>query len=214
MFYIEVVKETFLTILRDKTTNLRGFREAARNLCALIAAEAALQIPLSPHPIETPLAPAKGAQLNQRIVLLPILRAGMVFLPPFLDLFPDAPVGFFGMRREEKTARPFLYYENLPPLSPTDRIFLLDPMLATGGSATLALRKLHEKKVNLSNLTLVTILAAKPGIAAVQKAFPQVTIYAAAIDEALDQNHFIVPGLGDFGDRFFGTELQRTDHSR
>jgi uracil phosphoribosyltransferase len=127
-----------------------------------------------------------------------------------MDLFPQAPIGFFGIRRDEKTALPHLYYENIPTLAPTDRILLLDPMLATGGSALLSLQKLKEKKVDLARATLVTILATPEGMRAVEQAFPEVKIYTVAIDEKLNQHKYIVPGLGDFGDRYFGTELRIT----
>jgi uracil phosphoribosyltransferase len=207
------MKEHFLTLLRSQETEMGAFREAARGLSSCIAAEIAAQLPLTSCRIKTPLEPTKGKRLKDGVILIPILRAGLVLLSPFLDLFPGAPVGFFGIRHDEKSALPHLYYENMPPISPTDRILLLDPMLATGGSALLALRKLKEKKADLARVTLVTILAAPEGMRAVQDTFPEVTIYTVAVDEKLNQNKYIVPGLGDFGDRYFGTELQITHYT-
>jgi uracil phosphoribosyltransferase len=200
------MKDHYLTLLRDKNTPRAEFRRAAQGLSTLVAAEAASRIPLAPCTIDTPLAPAVGSTLSHPVALIPILRAGLALLPPFQTLFSDAAIGFFGIRREEKTARPILYYENLPPLSPNHYIFLLDPMLATGGSALLALEKLRAHGADLSRTALVSILAAQDGARAVQEQFPEVQIHAAAIDETLNARHFIVPGLGDFGDRYFGTE--------
>jgi uracil phosphoribosyltransferase len=126
-------------------------------------------------------------------------------LPAFIELFPSAPIGFFGIRRDEKTAKPHLYYENLPKISFHDWVFLIDPMLATGGSATLALAKLKESGASLSQTMLISIVAARQGADQIRKNFPEVILITAAIDPALNDRKFIVPGLGDFGDRYFGT---------
>ena len=143
---------------------------------------------------------------NARIILVPILRAGLALLPTFQEIFEAAPIGLLGIRRDEKTALPYLYYEKLPFLSPADQIFILDPMLATGGSANLALDRLAAQGADLDRATLITIIAAREGIHSVKKRHPQVGIYSVAVDEELDSRKYIVPGLGDFGDRYFGTD--------
>ena len=201
------MKEYFLTLLRDRKTGTAEFREAGRNLCSLIACEIASQVPLVHRAVETPLGSASGARPADRIILVPILRSGLALLSPFLTLFPEAAVGFLGIRRDEETALPSLYYENIPPLGATDRIHLLDPMLGTAGSATLALEKLRDRGAEMGRITLVAIIGSKEGVAVLRKKFPEVKLSIVAIDEALDGKKYIVPGLGDFGDRFFGTEL-------
>ncbi len=198
------MKEALLTKLRDKKTPLLEFRTAAFELADLIAADAAAGVPTKRAIIETSLSSAAGAVTTNRIVLVSILRAGLVLLPSFLKLFPDAPIGFFGIRRDEKTAEPHLYYENIPPLLPTDHLFLLDPMIATAGSSLCALEKLTAH-LSPNQITLVGIISATPGIARLKKRFPVLRIIVAAEDPELNAHAFIVPGLGDFGDRFFGT---------
>lgn len=184
------MKEHFLTILRDRTIDCPAFRAATAKLSESIASEIASQI---------------GPE-DQRIILIPILRAGLALLPPFQRIFPSAPIGILGIRRDEKTALPHLYYEKLPRLPPTDRLLLLDPMLATGGSANLALDLLKTHGAALSRTTLITIIASKEGLKAVEHRHPQVQITTVAVDEKLDFKKYIVPGLGDFGDRYFGTD--------
>lgn len=199
------MKEHFLTILRDKNTGLEVFRNAAKELSRLIAAEIVDLLPLQKKTVQSPLAPATGAHLAQRVVLIPILRAGLVFLDTFLELLPSSPVGFLGIRRDETTTLPHLYYQKLPPLSPSDHILLLDPMLATGGTANLALNHLQSAGADLSKTTLVSIVAAPEGIHAVRRNHPKTQIYTLAVDQKLDAHAFIYPGLGDFGNRYFGT---------
>jgi uracil phosphoribosyltransferase len=132
----------------------------------------------------------------------------LTLLPAFLKLFPDAPVGFFGIRRDEKTAKPILYYENIPSLQPTDHLFLLDPMIATAGSSILAIDHL-KTRLSPTQITLVGIISSTPGIQLLKKHFPVVRVIAAAEDPELNPQAFIVPGLGDFGDRFFGTTIPK-----
>lgn len=180
------MKEYYLNQLRDRTIGIVHFREASASLSKLIALEVSLASPAS-----------------QRIILVPILRAGLSLLTAFQDSFIEAPIGFIGIKRDEKTALPRLYYENIPPISAGDHILVLDPMLATGGSADLALELLKSK--GAKSITLVTILAAPEGIQRVKERHPKVHIYSVAIDKGLDAQKYIVPGLGDFGDRYFGT---------
>ena len=199
------MKEVFLTTLRNLETPLTEFRTAAHHLCDLLAAEAINSIPLASHSVHTPLGFSKGAQLSHQVILIAILRAGLIFLPSFQKIFSEAPIGFFGIRRDEETANPRLYYENLPKISDQDWILLLDPMLATGGSSSLAIHHLSQAGASLHRLIHVSVLAAQEGIDLIYKQFPSVKIITAAIDPALNSKKFIVPGLGDFGDRYFGT---------
>ena len=198
------MKEILLTRLRDRNTPCQEFRAAALELAELLAMEATQDISSKRARIETPLSSAAGAVLEGRVVLVSILRAGLVLLPAFIKLFPDAPIGVFGMRRDEKTKTPILYYENIPKLYPTDHLFLLDPMIATGGSLMLALEHLSVH-LSPSRITAIGFLASNPGLQKVKHRFPVVRLITAAEDPELDVNAFIVPGLGDFGDRFFGT---------
>lgn len=179
------MKEQFLSLLRDRNAPLRQFRAATANLSQLMASEIAHQT------------------RKQNIILIPILRAGLAILPSFQALFEGAPIGFLGIQRDEKTARPHLYYENLPPFSSQDQILLLDPMLATGGSAHLALDRIRAK--GGVHITLVTVIAAPEGLQAIKTGHPEVRVYTVAVDEGVNAQKFIVPGLGDFGDRYFGT---------
>ncbi len=198
------MKEILLTKLRDKHTSLAEFRSVAQEMAELIAAEAAKTIPSKRIRVETTLSFAEGAVPAGRVVLVSILRTGLIFLPAFLKLFPDAPIGIFGIRRDEETAKPHLYYENLPKLLPSDHIFLLDPMIATAGSSIMAIERLTSE-VSPNQITLVGIISATPGITKLKSRFPTVRIITAHEDPELNAKSFIVPGLGDFGDRFFGT---------
>jgi len=199
------MKNHFLTLLRNRSTKTPDFRSAAATLASILANEIAPQAELAPHKVTTPLGEAEGARLETPVILIPILRAGLVFLPPFLKLFPQASIGFLGIRRDEKDARPRLYYENIPEFPPQARIYLLDPMLATGGTANLALERIANRGAAPQRTLLATFLAARQGMEAVRRQHPAVAIHTAAVDPDLDPNQFIVPGLGDFGDRYFGT---------
>jgi len=198
------MKNILLTKLRDRNSTVVEFRSAAQEMAELLAADAATCVPFKRTRVETTLASAEGAVQQGRVVLVPILRAGLSLLPAFIKLFPDAPVGLFGIRRDEETALPHLYYENLPQILPTDHIFLLDPMIGTGGSSILAIERLSAH-LSPNNITLVNIICSTPGIVNLKKHFPVVRIITAVEDPELNAKAFIVPGLGDFGDRFFGT---------
>lgn len=198
------MKEAFLTTLRNSTSSLSEFRTAAHQLASLLATDAASLIPLEPGIVHTPLGSSQGATLPP-VSLMVILRAGLILLPAFQKLFPEASIGFFGIRREEETALPRLYYQNLPQDLDQNWIILLDPMLATGGSAHLALQHLKESGAALNRTILVSVLAAQEGVDRIKKQFSAVSLVTAAIDPALNAKKFIVPGLGDFGDRYFDT---------
>lgn len=199
------MKEALLTILRDEKTKAGAFREATSRLAELLAAEAALSVPLEKKTINTPLKACEGKYLKADILLVPILRAGLTLLPAFLKLFPDSKVGFLGIRRDEETAEPHHYYDKIPNLSGQEHIFLLDPMIATGGTAHLAITHLHRAGADLKKIHLIGIIAAKPGVERIKKDFPAVRLNIVATDPELDSSHYIVPGLGDFGDRYFIT---------
>lgn len=199
------MKESLLTILRNKETTLSDFRAATKKLSSLMASEIAKSLKQEKVLVKTTLASAQGYFLKEEVVLVPILRSGMALLPEFAYFFDRATIGFLGMKRNEETKKPFLYYENLPPINENKKILVLDPMIATGGSSTLALKILKEKGAFEKNLHLVGIIAALDGLQKVKKAFPKAHVHTVAVDKKLNKSKFIVPGLGDFGDRFFGT---------
>jgi len=199
------MKESLLTILRDKNTGLAAFREASDQLSDLLAAQAAALVPQEPCSVQTPLGPAAGSQIVHPVALIAILRAGLAILPSFVKLFPHAPIGLFGMRRDEKTAMPVPYYENLPKLTSSHLVFLLDPMIATGGSTLHALERLEALGVHPSRTTLVSVLGSAEGVKRIKTKCPYVNIILGGEDPGLDDKKFITPGLGDFGDRYFGT---------
>lgn len=200
------MKEILLTKLRNKQTSLTEFRSVAQEMAELVAAEAAKTVPSKRVRVETTLSFAEGAVPEGRVVLVSILRTGLIFLPAFLKLFPDAPIGIFGIRRDEETAKPHLYYENLPKLLQSDHVFLLDPMIATAGSSMMAIDRLVTE-ISPNQITLVGVISATPGIAHLKSRYPTVRVITAHEDPELNAKSFIVPGLGDFGDRFFGTVL-------
>lgn len=194
--------EDVLSLLRDIRTPHEDFRRLTRKLSTLLAAEASRDLPLRRVEIETPLERATGGRLDAEIVLVPVLRAGMGMLDALLELFPGASVGYVGLERDEETAVARRYYLKLPDL-PDRHVFLLDPMLATGGSALAAIEALKEQGAR--RIRLLCIVAAPEGVALLEKHCPEVSIYAAAIDRELNERKYILPGLGDFGDRLFGT---------
>lgn len=194
--------EHFVTHLRDKTTKPATFRSIAYQLSLLLAIEATRDLPTAEKTIETPLESTQARVLAQPLVLVPILRAGLGMVQPFLDLFPSVSVGYIGMERNHETARAHSYYCKLPPLAGT-RVIVVDPMLATGGSASQALSVL--KGDGAANPQLLCIVAAPEGVAEVERTHPGTCIHTAALDRELNERKYILPGLGDFGDRLYGT---------
>jgi uracil phosphoribosyltransferase len=192
-----------LTLLRDRNTSWPDFRGALFECSAILAVEAARELGVSETEIETPLEPTTGARLSEQVVVVPVLRAGLGMVDGFLRLLPDARVGHLGMARDEAAHKPVDYYSRLPPGMADSRVFLLDPMLATGGSAVNALQ--HLKGAGARHLELVCLVAAPEGVEAVTAKHPDVKIWTAAVDRGLDENAYIRPGLGDAGDRVFGT---------
>ena len=192
-----------LSRLRDKRTEPKKFRELVREIAALLAYEATADLATMPRELETPLEKMTGAELKEKIGLVPILRAGLGLVEGFWELMPSAEVWHIGLYRDEKTLRPVEYYNKLP-LEPTVSVCLiLDPMLATGGSATATADVL--KKWGVKKIKVVGLIAAPEGIKAMQTAHPDIDIHIGAIDDHLNERAYIVPGLGDAGDRQFGT---------
>jgi uracil phosphoribosyltransferase len=192
-----------LSRLRDRDTNPKKFRELVREIAALLAYEATADLAVTPRELETPLTKMTGAELQEKIGLVPILRAGLGMVEGIWELMPVAEVWHIGLYRDEKTLRPVEYYNKLP-LEPTVSVCLiLDPMLATGGSATATADVL--KRWGVKKIKFVGLIGAPEGIAALQKAHPDIPIHLAAIDDHLNERGYIVPGLGDAGDRQFGT---------
>jgi uracil phosphoribosyltransferase len=192
-----------LTVLRDRDTGHGDFRQALFEASAILAVEAARDLPLVDVSIETPLEPTTGSRLPSEITVVPVLRAGLGMVDPFLRLLPNARVGHVGVYRDEKEHTPVDYYQRLPPGLADAHVFVVDPMLATGGSAVFALDRL--KDAGARRLALVCLVVAPEGLRAVEEHHPDVPVWAAAVDRELDQNAYIRPGLGDAGDRVFGT---------
>ena len=191
-----------VTHLRDRTTNPVTFRTLTYQISVMLAIEATRQLPTRPSFIETPLESHEGRVLAQVLVIVPILRAGIGMVQPFTDLFPDVQVGYVGLERNHETAIARKYYNKLPSLE-QKQVLLLDPMLATGGSAVQAIQLL--KASGAQNCAIACVVAAPEGIEAVEAIDEQIDIYAAALDRELNDKKYILPGLGDFGDRLYGT---------
>jgi uracil phosphoribosyltransferase len=195
-----------LRILRDETTEPKKFREIVRELSWLIGYEALADARLRPREVRTPLETMAGDELDDRIGLIPILRAGLGMVDAMLELMPTAEVWHLGLFRDERTLRPVEYYNKLPDSATVDLCLILDPMLATGGSAIAAIEVLKRwGAVTPVRIKLVNLIAAPEGVKAVSEAHPDVEIYAAALDRQLNDKGYIMPGLGDAGDRQFGT---------
>jgi uracil phosphoribosyltransferase len=192
-----------LGILRDEATEPKKFREVVRELSWLMGYEALADARTQPLQITTPIEVMRAEELADRIGLIPILRAGLGMVDAMLELMPTAQVWHLGLFRDEHTLRPVEYYNKLPDSATVDLCLILDPMLATGGSAIAAIDVL--KRWGAIRIKLVNLIAAPEGVGAVQAAHPDVQIYAAAIDRQLNEKGYIMPGLGDAGDRQFGT---------
>lgn len=193
-----------LSILRDRTTPVRDFRALSSEIAMLMAFEAMRDLPLEESTVETPVATARVQRLaGKKLALVAILRAGLIMVDGILDLVPSARVGHIGLYRDPVSLEPVSYYAKLPGDIRERDVFLLDPMLATGGSAVAAIDRLKEE--GAGRIRLLCILAAPEGVDVVTAAHPDVEIVLAALDERLDEHGYIVPGLGDAGDRIYGT---------
>jgi uracil phosphoribosyltransferase len=195
-----------LAVLRDIHTEPKKFREVVRELSWLLGYEALADARIRPLTVRTPIEETQAAELADRIGLVPILRAGLGMVDAMLELMPTAQVWHLGLFRDERTLRPVEYYNKLPDSATVDLCLILDPMLATGGSATAAIEVLKKwGAVQPVRIKLVNLIAAPEGVAAVSAAHPDVDIYCAALDRSLNEKGYIQPGLGDAGDRQFGT---------
>lgn len=194
-----------MTILRDKNTSVKDFREIVSEIGMLITYEATRDLPLTTKHIETPICGAEAPTLKgKKFAVVPILRAGLGLVDGVLSMVPGARVGHIGMFRDEETLEPHVYFCKMPKDIAERDIMIVDPMLATGGSADAAITEM--KKRGCTHIKLMILLAAPEGIALIQKNHPDVDIYCGAVDEHLNEHGYIVPGLGDAGDRIFGTK--------
>ena len=192
-----------LVSLRDKRTAPEEFRRAATRISVLLATEALRDLPAADVTVETPLGPAPGRRLGGDVVVVPVLRAGLGMLDAVLELVPGARVGHIGLQRDELTAAASQYYSKLPPSLEASFVLMIDPMLATGGSAVAALDLLQ--RAGATRVRMICIVAAPEGVATVQHHHPEVSIFTPVVDFGLNAQKYIVPGLGDFGDRLYGT---------
>ncbi|MFH0750033.1 MAG: uracil phosphoribosyltransferase [Candidatus Gottesmanbacteria bacterium] len=192
-----------LTVLRDKHCSTADFRRHAGIVSKILILEATKHLHVVDKAIDTPLASMKGKRLKNDVVVVPVLRSGLAMLIELQDFLPSTRVGFIGLSRDEKTAQAHQYYQKLPKIFSSHTVFLIDPMLATGGSLIESMNMLRAK--GAKNITIVCIVSAPEGIKRIEQVYPDVHIYTAAIDNKLNAQKFIVPGLGDFGDRYFGT---------
>ena len=197
--------DALLTILRDRNTTYDDFRIASNKLAYLLAAQAAEKLETVSVALETPLARTTGTLLAHEIVLVPIVRSGLALLPSFMEMFEASKVGFVVLQRDEETALPQLFYAKFPEFNNSTRIIILEPMVATGGSVTAALKILNERGIPNKHIIVVSVVVSSEGLKTVKEEFPGVTIIYAAEDPHLNMKKYIVPGLGDFGDRYFGT---------
>jgi len=194
-----------LTYIRDKNTNTKDFRELVDEVATLMAYEITRNLPLQTIPVTTPVTEAEGKVISGRMLgIVPILRAGLGMVEGMLKLIPSAKVGHVGLFRDPETLQPTEYYVNLPTDATERLLIVIDPMLATGGSAIAAIQTLKQR--GCTQIKLMCLIAAPEGVKAVQEAHPDVDVYIAALDEKLDDHGYIVPGLGDAGDRMYGTK--------
>jgi uracil phosphoribosyltransferase len=192
-----------MAALRDRRTPSAEFRRLAHRVALLVAAEATRDLPTEPIEVETPLETSEARRLARRVVAVPVLRAGLGMLDAFLELVPSAQVGYFGLERNEQTAVARRYYEKVPKNLQDAVVYLLDPMLATGGSAAMAIEGLRD--LGAQQVRLLCVVAAPEGLAYLQETHAEAEVYTAALDRGLNEHKYILPGLGDFGDRLFGT---------
>ena len=196
------LKDHYLTNLRDKNTDFDTFRNSASKLSYFLVVEATKHLTTLSKEIDTPLTKTQGVQIENNSVAISVLRAGLGLMDGVQQLIPNISFGYIGVQRNEETAQPENYYEKLPDLVDKN-VFILEPMLATGGSLSFAIETV--KKYNPKNIHALTVISAPEGINKIKENHPDITLVTASIDEKLDDNWYIVPGLGDMGDRLFGT---------
>ena len=193
-----------ISIMRDKNTSTYIFKQNLDEIAKLMAYEVTKDIPVKEKPIETPICPTVGYEIDQPLVLVPILRAGIGLVDGFRDIIPTAKIGHIGMYRNEETLEPIEYYARFPKCMPESIVIVTDPMLATGGSASAAITNI--KKRGAKKILLVCLVGVPEGVERIQRDHPDVDITLAALDDHLNERGYIVPGLGDAGDRLFGTD--------
>jgi len=192
-----------ITYLRNKETKEYQFRLALRRIAYALAIEISNEFELKEFEVETPLEVTKGYNLKKQVVLVPVLRAGLSLVNSFIEMIPNAKVGHIGLQRDEKTLKPIDYYYKAPKNLDTSKVIVLDPMLATGGSASAAFQFLKDKGAN--DCVMASLIASPEGVKRLTNDHPNVPIYTAMLDRELNENGYILPGLGDAGDRTFGT---------
>jgi uracil phosphoribosyltransferase len=189
-----------IRILRDKNTNVEAFRNATYRIGIHLAIESMNDIPVSEVDVITPIESTKASEINRKVVIIPVLRAGLALVNSFQTLYPNCVMGYIGLSRNEATFEPEEYYYSVPQVNFGDKVILLEVMLATGGSASFSLSKLQLEGIN--DMTLVSVISAPEGVEKIRTEFPNVKIITAALDKGLNENRYIVPGLGDAGDRY------------
>ena len=192
-----------ITMLRDKDTSVKDFRELVNEIALLMGYEATRDLQLIDKKVETPICETIGKSIGKQVAIVPILRAGLGMVDALVSLIPAAKVGHIGLYRDHETAEPVEYYCKLPPDISSRQVIVVDPMLATGGSSVAAIDFIKQR--GAEKIKLMCIIAAPEGVECMRKAHPDVEIYCGALDEKLNENKYIVPGLGDAGDRLFGT---------
>lgn len=192
-----------ITMLRDKDTNVKDFRQLIYEITLLMGYEATKDLPLEDYRVETPLAATTGKAIAQKVAIVPILRAGLGMVDGVLDLIPSATVGHIGLYRDHETLKPVEYYCKLPPDVEQRKVIVVDPMLATGGSSAAAIDFI--KKRGAKDIRLMCIIGSPEGVKVMAEGHPDVEIYIGALDERLNEHGYILPGLGDAGDRLYGT---------
>lgn len=198
------MKDVLLSVLREKTTGTADFRRASDQIAHLVSAETLAKLATFVSGIETPVGTASGSARPRDVMFVPIVRAALAILPAFIDLVPDAPVAFLGIERDEGTALPSIYYRKFPQTLP-NRAVIIDPMLATGGSAVMAVEILVDQGLDSENIYFTGVIAAQHGLDVLSQKIPNSNITIAAVDPDLNEKKYIVPGLGDYGDRYYGT---------
>jgi uracil phosphoribosyltransferase len=208
MSHLQIVTHSMvqdsLTHLRDKETSLQKFRHHSDRICEFLFYEAVHDLKLHEVTVETPLTTTTGKKLSEEVIVVPVLRAGLAMLPAALKFLPKSKIGFVGLERDEKTALAHPYYWKLPKFSAKSMVIITDPMLATGGTISHVIRNV--RKNYSGKILIVSVIAAPEGVREIQEHFPDVDIYTSMLDERLNDRKYIVPGLGDYGDRYFGTE--------
>ena len=203
---MRTAKQIFTTILRNKDTSLVDYRKATDHVASILAYEAMGHIEMQATQIQTQLAPFQGTKLTRSVMIIPVLRSGLTLLPAFLRAFQNARVGFVGLQRDEETAKASWYYKKVPQPKQGEYIIIVEPMLATGGTGLEVLRELTKLGVAQNHIIFASVVCAPEGLEVIKSEFPDVTIITVDVDKELNDKKFIVPGLGDFGDRYFDTE--------